>query len=309
MYDLPLVSIVIPVYNGSNYLREAIDSALSQTYTNIEVLVINDGSKDEGKSEAIALSFGNKIRYFFKKNGGVASALNMGIREMKGEYFSWLSHDDVYYPHKISSQIEFLKSVPLNSILYTDFDVINEKSEITSCETVQTITSQLFRYYLTISHPVHGCTTLIPRDCFDICGYFDENLWTTQDYDYWFRLAGKYCFLHVKAPLIQSRHHIEQGTVVHSPIHVKECNELLIKFLCQLKPEEITGSTGKSLSLSYARMAKNFVTRKFYFAARKAMLKSLHCFMKQDFFDCLHTAYILIILVIRPFTSVLFKKR
>ena len=81
----PKVSIVIPVYNGANYLSEAIDSALAQTYSNIEILVVNDGSNDEGATERIAKSYGEKIRYFAKENGGVSSALNLGIREMHGE--------------------------------------------------------------------------------------------------------------------------------------------------------------------------------------------------------------------------------
>ena len=101
----PLVSIIIPVYNGSKYMCEAIESALSQTYDNIEILLINDGSADGGKTEEIALSYGNKIKYFYKENGGVSSALNFGIKNMKGEYFSWLSHDDSYEPKKIEKQI------------------------------------------------------------------------------------------------------------------------------------------------------------------------------------------------------------
>ena len=68
----PLVSIVIPVYNGANYMREAIDSALAQTYDNCEILVVNDGSRDDGETERIALSYGDEIRYFAKENGGVA---------------------------------------------------------------------------------------------------------------------------------------------------------------------------------------------------------------------------------------------
>ena len=75
----PKVSIIIPVYNGANYLRDAINSALNQTYKNIEIIVVNDGSNDNGRTDEIALSYGNKIKYIKKKNGGVASALNVGI--------------------------------------------------------------------------------------------------------------------------------------------------------------------------------------------------------------------------------------
>ena len=93
-YD-PKVSIIIPVYNGANYVSEAIDSALAQTYKNIEIIVVNDGSSDDGATEKIAKSYGDRIRYFAKENGGVSSALNFGIRQMTGEWFSWLSHDDL----------------------------------------------------------------------------------------------------------------------------------------------------------------------------------------------------------------------
>src|SRR5258708_2119463 len=97
----PLVSIVIPVFNGADFLREAIDSALAQTYPRKEIIVVNDGSTDGGATESITKAFGGKIRYFFKPNGHVASALNYGIANMAGDYFSWLSHDDMYYPNKI----------------------------------------------------------------------------------------------------------------------------------------------------------------------------------------------------------------
>jgi glycosyltransferase involved in cell wall biosynthesis len=308
MNDLPLVSIVIPVYNGSNYLREAIESALSQTYANIEVLVINDGSNDGGKTEAIAHSFGNKIRYFFKTNGGVASALNMGIKEMKGHYFSWLSHDDVYYDFKIIDQIAFINSLSPDVILYSNFDLIDELSHLTGFKAVESVVPRFFRYYLTVSHPVHGCTTLIPRICFDKCGLFDESLRTTQDYDFWFRLAEHFKFIHIPATHIQSRHHTEQGTVILNEVHVQECNELLIKFLYQLTPGEIMGGTGKPLSLSYAFMAKNFVFRKLYSVARKAMFKSVGCIFNQGVMDILRTVLELNILAIRQVNAVLFRK-
>ena len=108
----PLVSIVIPVYNGSKFLGEAIQSALNQTYKNVEVIVVNDGSNDNDKTEQIALSFKKKIRYFKKENGGVSSALNLGIRKMKGDFFSWLSHDDLYDSQKIKMQIQYISDNP-----------------------------------------------------------------------------------------------------------------------------------------------------------------------------------------------------
>ena len=107
------VSIIIPVYNGANYMRDAIDSALAQTYENIEVIVINDGSTDNGKTDKIARSYGDKIRYYNKKNGGVASAINYGLEKMTGDYFSWLSHDDRYLPNKVSDEISFLEEKKL----------------------------------------------------------------------------------------------------------------------------------------------------------------------------------------------------
>ena len=104
----PRVTIVIPVYNGAKYMREAIDSALAQSYENVEVIVVNDGSTDQ--TEEIALSYGDRIRYAAKENGGVSTALNMGIACMTGDYFQYLPHDDLLHPDKIKLQIEAIQA-------------------------------------------------------------------------------------------------------------------------------------------------------------------------------------------------------
>ena len=228
----PKVSIVIPVYNGSNYLKEAIDSALAQTYKNIEVIVINDGSKDEGKTDAICKSYGNKIRYFKKENGGVASALNMGIEKMKGEYFSWLSHDDVYYPDKIEKQIEFLSEQENrdNIIPYASYELIDEDS--------QTLEKVWQDHDLLVEKPeyaflrgrINGITLLIPRKAFDQHGKFDENLKCTQDYDMWMRIARGYKFVHMDEIFTKTRIHAMQDSNKH-PSVVKEGDVLWIKMM------------------------------------------------------------------------------
>ena len=109
----PTVSVVIPVYNGSNYVGQAIESILAQTYQNREIIVVNDGSTDQGATRHVVLSYGNQVRYIEKENGGVSSALNCGIQAMQGEYFAWLSHDDLFCKEKLSNQMEFLHRVIL----------------------------------------------------------------------------------------------------------------------------------------------------------------------------------------------------
>ena len=127
---VPKVSIVIPVFNGANYLTSAIESALEQTYEDKEIIVVDDGSVDDDATKEIAKSYGDKIRYYLKENGGTSSALNFGIKNMNGEYFSWLSHDDVYYPKKIEMQINSLiNNVNPYSISGCSYEFINEESK------------------------------------------------------------------------------------------------------------------------------------------------------------------------------------
>ena len=138
----PLVSIVIPVYNGANFLAEAINSALNQTYDNLEILVINDGSNDQDATKKIAQRFGNKIRYYEKPNGGVSSALNYGIKKMHGEYFAWLSHDDLITKDHIEKLVEWVSFKGTDSdIPFSMFNLVDKNGHILLNETIE---AQLF---------------------------------------------------------------------------------------------------------------------------------------------------------------------
>lgn len=217
----PKVSIIIPVFNGANYLSQAIDSALGQTYPDCEVIVVNDGSQDDGATERIALSYGNRIFYYTKDNGGVSSALNFGIARMTGEYLAWLSHDDLFHPDKIRLQIEFVGG-RTDIVAYGDFEIIGNCSQRLGVRRERKVSSGLFKYYLIFSHPIHGCTTLIPKGILDAVGGFDELLRTVQDYDLWYRIAKNYEFIHQDVILAGFRMHESQGSVTVRPECLRE---------------------------------------------------------------------------------------
>ena len=186
----PLVSIIIPVYNGEDYIAEAIDSALAQTYKNIEIIIVNDGSTD--KTERICKLYGNKVDYYYKTNGGVASALNYGIRKSKGEFISWLSHDDIYYKHKIEKQIQILNNLRnKNTIIFSNIEYIDSKGNIISKSNITKNINpkDLCNDILPVLRGVvNGCSTIINKTCFNKVGLFNVDLKTASDYDMWFRL-------------------------------------------------------------------------------------------------------------------------
>lgn len=242
----PKVSIVIPVYNGSKYLGEAIDSALAQTYKNLEIIVSNDGSNDGGATERVAKSYGDKIIYLGKKeNGGAPTALNAAIKVMTGEYFSWLSHDDLYYPNKIKRQIEELaKLKDKNTILMSDLDGINEKREkIYQTHYIDHIKEYPLREKSPI-HPVvynqtHGCTLLIPKACFDEVGLFDPKERVAHDFEYFYRIFLKFPHKLIPETLVTARDTSNRMGRRAKPRADTEYSRLYIDILENLSDEDI----------------------------------------------------------------------
>lgn len=213
--DLPLVSIVIPVYNGANFMRDAIDSALAQTYPNIEVIVVNDGSTDKGKTDKIAKSYGDKIRYFHKPNGGVSSAINLGIKNMRGEYYSWLSHDDMYFPDKVQTEIDYLKKNNLlhkKNMVYSNYLLVNKRGRAISEIIINHKLVEEKPIYALMRGVLNGNSLLIPKKAWDEYGGLDTKLICTQDYEKWYEMNRTYKFVHVPKTLIKSRYHAGQVT-------------------------------------------------------------------------------------------------
>lgn len=235
----PLVSIVIPVYNGANYVAEAIESALAQTYDNIEIVVVNDGSTDGGETDRVVARYEDKIHYLKKVNGGSSSALNMGIQNMNGEWFSWLSHDDLYYPEKVQRQVEQMNALGVseselsNHVFFAASDLIDGDGNLIrkadtdkEKETAQQIKNLAGNEAL-IAEPTrfnfHGCSCLIHRSVFEKVGMFDESLRLLNDLDMWYRIyTGGFRLEYLPEALVQGRVHAKQisrsiGYSYHNP--------------------------------------------------------------------------------------------
>ena len=244
----PLVTIVIPVYNGANYLSEAIDSALGQTYSNIEIIVVNDGSCDDNATEKIALSYGNKIRYYKKKNAGVASALNLGIEMMQGTYFSWLSHDDFYMPEKIEKSIEVLSQIDnKKTIIYSNYQLIDANRrlilgiDLMCLHRKKALNDGL---YAVVSGCLNGCTMLIHKDVFTQYGVFNTSLRNTQDYELWYRILknGNQPIEFIREYLVLTRVHNQQES--KKAYNNDECDRLWISILSDISKAQFKRSFG-----------------------------------------------------------------
>jgi glycosyltransferase involved in cell wall biosynthesis len=258
----PKVSILIPVYNGGDYLREAVESALGQTYRNKEIILINDGSSDSGQTDQICRTFAEthtEVLYIRKSNGGVGSALNAGINAMSGDYFSWLSHDDRYFPNKIFEQMRVLSEfIGQRLIVLSDYVFINEKGGKTADAKLPAVELVLRPWLALLHNYINGCTLLFHRRLFDEVGLFDEKLVTTQDYDLWLRAACKgYSFVHVPLQLLESRQHAKQGSKTAD--FLNEATNYWISVLDRVPDEIVSSHFGDRNQFFYSM--RNFLSQ------------------------------------------------
>ncbi len=208
---LPLASIIIPVYNGANFLRTAIESAINQTYSNFEIIVVNDGSTDDGETEGIALKYPN-VKYFKKENGGVASALNFGIKHCVGEWIYWLSHDDMFDKHRLEKDFEIVNSNPDAKIVFSDLIKIDSEGNILG-NTIYTTSNITKVSQLIENNCLHFCAIMFNKEVINEVGYFNEENRTMQDVEMVLKMNCMY-------PLYKNNY---LGT------YVRELPELLFK--------------------------------------------------------------------------------
>ncbi len=187
------VSVVIPAYNGAKFLGTAIDSALAQTWTDQEIIVVDDGSNDD--TGQVVARYGNAVRYLWQKNAGTSVTRNRGIAEAQGEYIAFLDQDDWWAPNKLELQVAALEANPEAALVYTDFETHRSDGSIVNSYLKSRprahgwVLDQLLQ-----SNMILPSTVLARRAALLEAGGFDPAIRYTEDIDLWLRMAARWQF-------------------------------------------------------------------------------------------------------------------
>lgn len=208
--SFPLISIIIATYNRQKFIVEAVQSALNQTYDNIEVIIVDDGSTDNSRS-VIDQAFGadSRVSYYYQKNNKRPSAFNHGLQFANGDYIAILDSDNRWLPQRLELGYNELTKNPEYDVSYGDIITIDEHGKEVSRKNMKRysgkITNQLIKdNFVTIN------TALIPRKCFDEMGPMDVQRERADDYELWLRLSTAYCFLYIPEFMTEYRVMVDQ---------------------------------------------------------------------------------------------------
>jgi glycosyltransferase involved in cell wall biosynthesis len=201
---MPLISVIIPAYNAEKTIRESIDSALKQTCSDFELIVVDDGSTD-ATAAIVAAVDDPRIKLFSYTNAGGAVARNRGLAQATGEFVAFLDADDLWLPEKLSAQLTALKACPEAKVAYCWTDSIDESGQALRQGCHITANGNVFAKLLLVCFVVSGSNPLIYRSALLEINGFDESLTASQDYDLYLRLAARYPFVAVPAPLVLYR--------------------------------------------------------------------------------------------------------
>jgi glycosyltransferase involved in cell wall biosynthesis len=197
-----LVSIVMPTFNGEKYIRKAIESCLAQTYSNIELIVIDDCSADNTpKIVNEYLGQDSRLRYSRnERNLKLPGALNKGFELSRGQLLTWTSDDNLYSPEAIQIMVEKLKANPESDIVYSSYSFIDKDDKV--------VDSFRYKPEFLLFKCVVGACFLYTRKVHDIIGRYDEDKFRMEDYDFWLRAAEKFSFHFIdKSSLYYYRKH------------------------------------------------------------------------------------------------------
>lgn len=256
-----LVSVIIPTYNRKDIVLEAIKSVLNQTVKNFEVIVVDDGSTDGTKEYLESLNL--PIKIISKKNGGVASARNEGIKFAQRKYVAFLDSDDSWLPDKLSVQVAYLEVHPEIPLVYTDeyIEVNGEvlpKTRFQRADVGDDIKNNFLLSGFVQRTPIHTSAVMVRKSVLEEVGYFNETLKIHEDSELWNRISMKYKFGYIDIPLATFRYkdgvdHLMKG--FHEEPSKEEGRKYL-KLYKKMHENNMTDEIKKSIDDSYEILNK-----------------------------------------------------
>lgn len=214
----PLVTVIVPAYNHEKYIEACLKSVVEQTYENMQIIVLNDGSKDKTgfMIEKFIEKQNRKIEYISKDNEGLCKTLNRALKISKGKYIATIASDDIWSPNKIEEQVNFLEENKSVGLVYSDayFLKMEKKTTMKYSEYKPKIKKhfknsiQNVNMYesLLVENVILAVTVVTRKECFDKVGFFDDSL-KYEDYDMWLRIAKHYPIGYIDKPLAYYRIH------------------------------------------------------------------------------------------------------
>lgn len=272
---MPRVTVVIPTYNRADLVCEAIDSVLAQTYCDFEIIVVDDGSTD--RTQEVVSVYGQRIRVIRQENQGEAAARNTGIHEATGEFLAFLDSDDLWFPDKLKSQMEFLDVSPSVPWVYSDAEMFNGETG----RTLSLISRSLRMYRGDVLHRlimrdfIPSPTPVIRREIFEEVGDFWPSPKAT-DWDMWLRIAACYPVGLVDKPLARYR--------IHQKMITKDQSWETKHYTCVAVIERaVARNPNKLASLKSRAMANQCIVTGQYllgqgdrFQARRMFVQAIH---------------------------------
>lgn len=225
------VSIIIPAYNGERFIAEAINGVLTQTYENYEVIVVDDGSTD--KTSDVVNQYSDRVKYLSQTNQGVAASRNFGFRASVGEYIAFLDQDDVFFPHKLNSQVTLLEQNSSLGMVNSGWEIVNQQGEFQSAVQPWQKIPELNLANLIIWKPVFLGAMLFRRSWLEQSSGFNPVLEQTPDVDLVLRLAALGCTAAwVKQTTVKYRQH-EENASNNTLLQAQELEQTVTSFFAQ----------------------------------------------------------------------------
>lgn len=212
------VSIVLPTYNGSRYLPQSVESCLSQTFPNIELIIVDDGSVEDIRSLITSRFDDPRIKFVrHEKNQGLPAALNTGFQNATGHFLTWTSDDNYYAETAIEKMVGFLQTYSNVDFVYAESYELNEDHPGPARKILRLKPPQ----WLEINNGIGACF-LYRRAVYEEIGQYSQALVLAEDYEYWVRISKRFRMQRLNIPLYYYRYHGESLTGKHSPERIRE---------------------------------------------------------------------------------------